>query len=171
MFNHWQSKRKKKSVSFRSNGFLTEREKERMKDESQSETCELRKRTPAAMAIPLDVFNKNLIFFRSPRPFLQTLLITTRCPSHLYLLFTINAQRPPPTVAPPNEQIKANPSIFKAQLTVWLWFVKQASYTLVTEKKGIKCCYGIYLGKIESENYYLFIDCCSHKYVGASQEH
>lgn len=45
-------------------------------------TCKFGQRTPAAMAVLLDILNEKLVFFRSPWPFFQILLITARCPSH-----------------------------------------------------------------------------------------
>ena len=57
-------------------------------DGKGEQTCKLRKRTPASMAMFRDVIYKDFIFFRSPWPFLQTLPVTTWRPPHFF--FFIN---------------------------------------------------------------------------------
>lgn len=54
--------------------------------DDQSETCKLRNSSPTALAIGENEVDELLVFFSSPRPFLQSNFVTAWLPPHLNLI-------------------------------------------------------------------------------------
>lgn len=57
-------------------------------EKRKMETCKFGEGSPASMAIILYIFDKFVIFLRSPRPFLEATLITTGRSSHIVASFS-----------------------------------------------------------------------------------